>query len=70
VDVDKAKRLADAYFVRGLPMGWFVSPEGEKLAPLPGYVPPDEFLTILKYIHTDAYEDHSYHEWMEMGGGK
>ena len=65
VDADRAKDLADSYYVRGLPMGWFVSAEGERIAPLPGYVDPDTFLTILKFVNTKSYDKMTYQEFVE-----
>ena len=56
VNTDRDRELAAAYFVRGLPMVWFVGPSGETLTALPGYVPPEQFLFILKFIYTKAYE--------------
>jgi thioredoxin-related protein len=65
VDADRAQDLAEAYSVRGLPMGWFVSGEGEKIAPLPGYVDPDSFLTILKFVSTKSYNKMTFQEFVE-----
>ena len=65
VDADRAKDLAEAYSVRGLPMGWFVTAEGERIGPMNGYVDPDTFLTILKFVSTKSYNKMTYQEFVD-----
>ena len=65
VDTQKEKKLSAAYFVRGLPMSWFLGPNGERITALPGYVPPGQFLIVLKFIKTEAYREMSFKDFME-----
>ncbi|MBM4338353.1 MAG: hypothetical protein FJ110_02310 [Deltaproteobacteria bacterium] len=56
VDVDKEKKIASTYYVRSLPVSWFLEPNGEKITSIPGYVNPELFLVILKYINSGSYK--------------
>ena len=69
IDTEAERELSQDYFVRGLPTIWFLKSDGEKLAPIPGFVPPDQFVNILKYVSAKAYETMSFREFMEKGGG-
>ncbi len=54
-----ARTLASQYRVTGYPTTIFLTPDGERLANLPGYVPADKFLLMLRYIgdgHMDRGE--------------
>lgn len=42
--------------VRGFPALWFVSPEGVRVGPAGGYVPPDRFLTYLDIVKHYRYD--------------
>ncbi len=49
--VDVAKK----YGVRQFPMTWFVKPDGERLANIPGYIPPERFMKALEYVNDRRY---------------
>ncbi|MFH1137133.1 MAG: thioredoxin fold domain-containing protein [Pseudomonadota bacterium] len=70
VNADVSKELSAAYYVRGLPNLWFVDSEGEKIAPLPGFAPPDNLMPILKFIGTQAYKKMTFKDFVENGGGR
>jgi len=55
-DIDREKKIASSYFVRSLPTSWFLEPDGTKITNIPGYVNPDTFLAILKYISSESYQ--------------
>ena len=63
VNRDKERRIAYNYFVGGLPSTWFIAENGEKINNLPGYVPADILVKVLKYIHTDSYKTMTYEEF-------
>ena len=65
VNSDADQRLATQYFVRGLPTTWFLTETGEKISNLPGYVAPDLFLPILRYIHSDSYKKMTFKEFLD-----
>ncbi|MBD3403453.1 DUF255 domain-containing protein [candidate division GN15 bacterium] len=51
------KQLAVSEFnVRGYPAFWFISPEGQKIGPLPGYQPAEQFMKALDFVSTREYE--------------
>ena len=65
VNTEKARDLAEMYSAFSLPTSWFVNPAGEPIAPLPGFVPPDPFLAVLKYINTKSYAQMTFKEFVE-----
>lgn len=60
VDHDKQPQVAARYNVQALPVIWFVGANGEKIAGIPGYMPPDRLLPLLKFISSDSYKKMSY----------
>jgi len=64
VNMDKEKETAADYFVRGLPTSWFVSENGNKISGLPGYIKPDTFINILKFVHTDSYKKMTFIDFL------
>jgi hypothetical protein len=57
--------LSRRYSVRGLPTSVFLTPEGEQIAYLPGYVEPDVFLNVLKYIREGHYRSKTLYEYLK-----
>ena len=45
-----ATELARAFGVTGYPATLFLTPDGKLVTSLPGYLPPDRFLLVLRYI--------------------
>ncbi len=64
VDIDKERKLASTYFVRSLPTSWFLEPNGTKITNIPGYVNPETFVVILKYIASESYKRMTLREYM------
>lgn len=51
------KDLAGKNFnVRGFPTFYFEDADGERLGPLPGYQPKENFMKVLNYVATKEYE--------------
>ena len=65
VDVDRERKTASEYFVRGLPTSWFLESDGSKITNIPGYVNPETFLVLLNYIASDSYKKVSLKEYLE-----
>jgi thioredoxin-related protein len=65
-DVDKEKKIASTYHVRGLPVSWFLEPNGERITSIPGYVNPELFLIILKYIASGSYKTMTLMEYKKQ----
>ncbi len=57
--------LAQALGAAGFPTTVFLDEKGEYITRLPGFMPADGFLTVLKFIAEDAYRTQSYQEYIE-----
>jgi thioredoxin-related protein len=51
VDTDKEPGTAGQYGVTGLPSTWFLTEMGEAIGTVPGFIPPDTLLSMLKEIN-------------------
>lgn len=60
VNSDKERSIASKYNVMGLPSTWFIAENGDRIGSRPGYIPPQEMLSILKYIGSDSYRTMSF----------
>jgi len=59
------KAFALSFQVTGYPTTWFMENKDKKIAPLPGYVPAEQFITVLKYIGEDWYKTKTFQEYVE-----
>ena len=59
------QKLATLFQVTGYPTTWFLEKKGEKIAPMPGYAPAEQFVTVLKYIGEDWYKEKTFQEYVE-----
>ena len=57
------KELAKKYKVRGTPVFVFVDQEGKTILKVMGYIPPEEFLLIGKYIAEGHYKKMSFYKF-------
>ncbi len=64
VNSNKDIKIALDFGVRGLPATWFIAENGERISSLPGYIPPERLLNILKYISTDSFKKMSFRKFM------
>ena len=51
VDTDKEPGTAGQYGVTGLPSTWFLTEMGEAIGTVPGFIPPDTLLSMLKEVN-------------------
>ncbi len=51
VDTDRNPATAMKYGVTGLPSTWFLTEMGEAIGPVPGFIPPDTLLAMLKEVN-------------------
>ena len=65
VNSDQEKQLAKEYRVSGLPTHFFLEPSGTPITSLPGFLTPEQFLPILKYISTDSYKTIKFDDFMK-----
>lgn len=63
VDTMKESQTAARFGVRGLPDIRFLTPEGDGIAKIPGYVENKQLLTLLQFINTDSYKTMSIKEF-------
>lgn len=56
VDTQQEPRLAADYYVRSIPIIWFLGADGQRITSLPGYVDPENFLLVLAFIATESYK--------------
>jgi thiol:disulfide interchange protein len=66
VDTDQNQTLSRNWQVTGLPTMWFLTPEGDRISSLPGYVDGPQLLHILRYIHTKSYDSMSFEEFVRQ----
>jgi len=64
-NTDRERGLKSKYGVRGLPTIWFLEYNGTSIGPLSGYVPPDRFIGVLKYIKDKHYNNMTLQEFLE-----
>jgi thioredoxin-related protein len=50
-------QLTQAFGVKGFPSLAFLNKEQNPLTVIPGYIPPDKFIGILKYIKEEIYKN-------------
>ncbi len=65
VNADRDRKVAADYQVKGLPVSWFITENGENIGSQPGYIPAETLLPLLKYIYTDSYKDMNFMQFME-----
>lgn len=65
VDLDRERKVASQFYVSGVPTSAFLSKTGEMISNLPGFVPPNAFLPVLRYISTDAYLTMTFKNYIE-----
>lgn len=65
VDGDREKSVTVKYKVKGFPANWFLSEDIEQVFHIPGYIPPDRFLLILKYFNTDSYKKMKFKDFVQ-----
>jgi thioredoxin-related protein len=60
--------IAQIFGVTGYPSILFMLPEGKGITLLPGYVPAETFINVLKYINEDQYKSLKWSEYLEKIG--
>jgi thioredoxin-related protein len=65
INSDRERKTASEYFVNGVPTSWFLTENGEKISNLPGYVPAQTFLPVLKFIDSDSYKTMTFGSYLK-----
>ncbi|MDZ7267116.1 MAG: thioredoxin fold domain-containing protein [candidate division KSB1 bacterium] len=63
------RQLALAFGVRGYPATIFISPEGEFLTLVSGFIPPDQFLPMLEFLAEGHYKNMKYEDFLHKRKG-
>ncbi len=50
VDIDKEKETAASFGIRGVPATWFLTETAKRIGGVPGFIPPDRFLSLLEQV--------------------
>ncbi len=59
-------RLASIYRVSSYPTTWFLQPDGKAIAPVSGYVTPEKFEPILRYISEGVFKKMGFEQYMKQ----
>ena len=51
VDFDRESATAEKYGVMGLPSNWFLTEMGQPIVSIPGYIPPEALLSLLREVN-------------------
>jgi len=57
VNMDRERQTAAKYNVRGVPTNWLLKKNGERIGVIPGFLPPDILLSILKEVNTMSLQE-------------
>ena len=57
VNTDRDQQTATIFRVRALPDNWFIAEDGEIVGHRLGYIPPEQFSTILKLMMDETGEE-------------
>ncbi len=60
------KDLAAAFNVHAYPTIWFLDPQGQPIAPLPGYIEAPMFATVLDYISGGHYRTTPFSQYVKQ----
>ncbi len=64
-----SRMLATLFQTSGTPNTVFLMPDGNFITALPGFAPREQFMTVLKYIASDAYQTQPFQAFMEAENG-
>lgn len=59
-------QLGNALGATGTPTTVFLASNGDYITRLPGFITADDYLNVLKFIQTKAYENVSFQEYLEQ----
>ncbi|EFK97008.1 thioredoxin domain-containing protein [sediment metagenome] len=65
IDSDREGEVASRFLIKGVPTSCFLAETGETISSLPGYVPPDVFLSILRYVSSDSYKTMTFKNFLK-----
>lgn len=70
INTEKNSDIAAAFRVRGLPDTWFFTSEGESITHFPGFMPAEQFLSLLKYIGSNSFKSMDFEAYLKKSGAE
>ena len=61
-----AKKIVKDYGVDRFPLNFFLQKDASVIGERPGYVPPDTFISMLKFIDTNSYKTESFTDYLKQ----
>ena len=68
VNTQKEQKLAMEYMVRAVPTTVLIKADGTPVDALPGYISPDMFIWVLKYVDSKDIENMNFAEFLKKNG--
>jgi len=56
VDLGTKPAFASFYKINGVPVSWFLESNGQPIGSRPGFLAPDQFTEMLKFVLTEKYK--------------
>jgi len=66
-EVDTA--VARIYGANKFPDNWFLTEEAANIGSRPGYIPPEDLLNLLTYVHSNDYKNITFNAFLEKQKG-
>lgn len=64
-EITEKQLSQEVYKVNANPTIWFLSSKEERIAPLPGYAPAEDFINVLNYIKGEHYKNYTFPEYIK-----
>ena len=64
------REIAQGLGIKSYPTTVFMTPAGDVITLVPGYIPVDKFLVVLEYISSEAYKTQSWHDFVAAKSAK
>ena len=64
VEIDESS-FARALGIRGVPSTVFISPDGKPVVNAPGFIPPEKYIYLLKFVTGKWYEEFTFDEYYQ-----
>lgn len=64
-EISEKQLSQEVYKVNANPTIWFLNSKEERIAPLPGYAPAEDFINVLNYIKGEHYKNYTFPEYIK-----
>ncbi|MCK4907741.1 MAG: DUF255 domain-containing protein [Spirochaetes bacterium] len=64
------RQLTQMFKVTGFPSTAFLDPDGKLIGVVPGYIPPEKFIQLIKFIGGSHYKTMKFQEYLKKNPGK